>query len=310
MRIVLASLALALLTAPTAQAQKKTKPPARTPLSAPAPLSSVLPAKVSVVQVHDRRSDGSFFKRLEIDLELPEIPAADVAAARTLVTAAVDDTGRTLVPEDSGKGPFQPIQQGRPGASADKPERARVTLELKNPARKANVVASVTGEIEFYMPGRDPNSVATIPKFTAQAGKPFSDPALKANGIAITVMGKDQLEAEKKRQLEKLRQEMKKEGIKGEALEERIADLSSEFLKPEEGEVVLKVQSPEGRIQQMVYVDPAGEEKRAMMSDKQGFTVLSTWGEKPGPDWSLRVRMKTPKTLVRYSCSLKDVPLP
>jgi hypothetical protein len=310
MRIVLASLALALLTSPTALAQKKAKPPAKTPLSAPAPISSVVPAKVSVVQVHDRRSDGSFFKRLEIDLELPDVPAADVAAARTVVTAAVDDTGRTLVPADSGKGPLQPIQQGRPGASGDKPERARVTLELKNPARKANVVASVTGEIELYMPGRDPNSVATISKFTAQEGKPLSDPALKANGIAITVMGKDQLEAEKKRLLEKLKQEAKKEGIKGEALAERIADFSSEFLKPEEGDIVLKVQSPEGRIQRMVYVDPAGEEKPASTSEKQGFTVLSTWGEKPGPDWSLRVRMNTPKTLVRYSCALKDVPLP
>jgi hypothetical protein len=310
MKAVLAPLALALLMDPAALAQAKAKAPAKAPLKAPAPVASVLPAKVSLGQVHDRRSDGSFFKRLEIDLELPEIPAADVTAARTVVKTAVDDTGRNLVPDDSGKGGLQPTMQGRPGGTAEKPEPVKVTLELKNPARKANVVASLTGEIELYMPGKDPNSIATIPKFQAQAGRPLASSALKANGIEITVMGKEQLEAEKNRQLDKLKLEAKKKGIAGETLEERIADFSSEFLKPEEGEVVLKVQGPEGRIHEIVYVNAAGEEKRVMMSDKQGFTVLSTWGEKPGPDWSLRVRMKSPKTLVRYSYALKDVPLP
>ncbi len=310
MRIVLAPLALALLMGPAALAQVKAKAPAKTPLKAPAPVATVLPAKVSLGQIHDRRSDGSFFKRLEINLELPDIPAAEVAAARTVVKTAVDDTGRNLVPDDSGKGGLQPTMQGRPGGTAEKPEPAKVTLELKNPARKANVVTSLTGEIELYMPGKDPNSIATIPKFQAQAGRPLASPALKANGIEITVMGKEQLEAEKNRQLDKLKLEAKKKGIAGETLEERIADFSSEFLKPEEGEVVLKVQGPEGRIHEIVYVNAAGEEKRAMMSEKQGFTVLSTWGEKPGPDWGLRVRMKTPKTLVRYSYALKDIPLP
>jgi hypothetical protein len=310
MRIVLAPLALTLLIDPTLLAQAKVKAPARAPLKAPAPLAYVAPAKVTLGQVHDRRSDGSFFKRLEINLELPDIPAADVAAARTVVTTSVDDTGRNLVPEDSGKGGLQPIMQGRFGGSAEKSEPVKVTLELKNPARKANVVTSVAGEIELYMPGKDPNSVATIPKFTAQAGRPLADPALKANGVEITLVGKEQLDAEKKRQLEKLKQEAKKQGLSGEALEERIADFSSEFLKPDEGDVVLRVHAPEGRIQQIVYVDAAGQEKLASKSEKQGFTVLSTWGEKPGPDWSLRVRMKTPKTLVRHSYALKDVPLP
>ena len=54
----------------------------------------------------------------------------------------------------------------------------------------------------------------------------------------------------------------------------------------------------------------AGEEKPASVSQKQGFVVLSSWSAKPDPEWGLRVRMKTPKTLARYSLALKDVPLP
>ena len=310
MKSVLAPLALALLIAPTALAQSKAKAPAKAPLKAPEPMASVPAARVSLGQVRDRRSDSSPFKGLEINLELPEIPAADVTAVRTVVESAVDDTGRNLVPDDSGKGGFRPTQSGSFGAPAEKPQPSGVTLELKNPARKANVVRSVTGEIELYMPGKDPNGIATVPKFMAQAGTPLTSPALKANGVEISVVGKAQLEAEKKRELDKLRQDAKKKRTAPEALEEMVAEFNSEFLKPEEGEVVLKVKAPEGRIHEIAYVDGAGEEKRVSMSEKQGFTVLSTWGEKPGPDWSLRVRMKTPRTLARYSFALKDVPLP
>jgi hypothetical protein len=312
MTVVLASLALALLMGPTALAASRATAPDQETLQAPAPLAYTPPTKVSLGQVHDRRSDGTFFNRLEIHLELPEISAADVAAVRTIVTTAVDDTGRNLVPDDTGKAGLQPTRrpQGRFGGSAKETRPASVTLELKNPARKADVVGIVSGEVELYMPGRDPNSVATFPKFMAQAGRPLVDPALKANGVEITVMGKEQLDAEKKRQLEKLKQEAKKKGMTGEELEERLAEFGSEFLKPEEGDVVLKLKAPEGRIQEIVYVDGAGEEKFASMTERGGFAVLSTWGEKPGPDWSLRVRMKTPKSLVRYSFNLKDVPLP
>lgn len=304
------ALALGLVAGPTALAQKKAKAPSKEPLKVPEPLVSIPPAKVSLGQVRDRRSDSSPFKRLEINLDLPEVPAADVVASRIVVTAAVDDTGRNLVPDDSGKSGLQPTQQGRFGGAAEKTEPTTLMLELKNPARKANVVRSVTGDIELYMPGKDPHGTANVPKFLAQAGRPLADPALKANGVEITVVGKEQLEAEKKLRLEKMKQEAKKKRTPPELVDEMVAEFNSEFLKPEDGEVVLKVKAPEGRIQEMVYVNAAGEEKRASMSEKQGFTVLSTWGETPGPDWGLRVRMKTPKTLARYSFALKDVPLP
>jgi len=309
MRILLAPLALVLLSSSPAFAQKKAKAPAKTGLAVPAPLAATPAAKVTVASVHDRRSDTSVFKKLEIELELPDVPGADVTATRTFVTAAVDDTGRNLVPEDAARG-VSAMPMGRMPRSEEKPAPARVTVELRNPARKATAVSSVAGEIELFMPGRDPNGTATLPKFLSQPGRPLADPALKANGVEVMVLGKEQLEAEKRRQIDKLRADAKKQKISGERLEAMVEDLSYGFPKPEEGEVVLRVKAPEGRIQEIVCLDPAGEEKRVSTSEKQGFILLSTWGDKPAPDWSLRIRMKTPKTLARFAYALKDVPLP
>lgn len=282
--------------------QNAPKPPAR---------ATVPPqTKVAVGPVHDRRSDVSPFRKLEITLELLEIPAAEVAAARTTVTTAVDDTGRDLVPEDSGGEGLQPARPPRAEPEAVKARPAEVVLELKNPARRATAVTTVAGEIELYLPGRDPAAVATIPRIAARAGKPVADSALKANGVTIAVLGKEQLEAEKKRRLESLKQAARKDRISREELQGRIDEFSAGFPQPEEGTLVLKIASPEGRIHDLAYVDAAGEEKFVSASEESGLTLLASWGESPGPDWGLRVRMKTPKTLVRYSYAVRDVPLP
>ncbi len=68
--------------------------------------------KTSIVSVGDVRG-GDSFSRLEIEMELPDFPAAEVAAARLHVRTAVDDTGRDLVKEDDRKSPLEPLRQGR-----------------------------------------------------------------------------------------------------------------------------------------------------------------------------------------------------
>ena len=54
----------------------------------------------------------------------------------------------------------------------------------------------------------------------------------------------------------------------------------------------------------------SGETKRVNMNEKKGITVLSTWGEKPEADWSMRVNLKTSKNLVRYPFTLTNIALP
>ena len=90
-----------------------------------------------------------------------------------------------------------------------------------------------------------------------------------------------------------------------------IAETAAEnFVAPEEGELVLSPKDPEGRLESFTLVSPAGEEKSVSASTRQGYLVLSTMGEKPGPGWTLRIRLKTEKSYARWVLSLRDVPLP
>jgi hypothetical protein len=267
------------------------------------------PAEVVINQVNDRRTSGSF-SQLTISLELPGVKASDVAASRVLVTSAVDDSGKSLLDADAHQPQLESSSRMRMGSDDGSSPPATISVTLKNPDRKATKVKEVRGDIELYMPSKDPNSTAEIPKFLSSSGKPLAHKALSANGVEIALVSPAQLAAEKKRRGEAKRAEAKAAGLEGQGLEEYISNYLESLLKVDDDEVLVHVKDPNKRIQQLSYVTAAGETKQVSAHDSDGFTRLSTWGEKPQPDWKLRVSMTTPKNIVRQPFALTDVPLP
>lgn len=269
-------------------------------------------ADVAVQQVNDRRTNGSF-SHLTINLELPKIHSADVDGSRVLLSAATDDTGRSLLDPEASEPALEPNMRGNMmrGDASTPPPPASVTVTLKNPDRKAKTVKEVRGEIELYMPGKDPNSIAEIAKVTSTSGKPLTHKALKANGVEIALLSPAQIDAERKRLIAAKRKELKDGGYTdGDELEEMLKSQTESLLTVEESDVLVRLKDPNHRIQDLAYIDAAGETKRISTRTDEGLVYFSTWGDKPQPDWKLKVSMKTPKNTVRYAFSLKDVPLP
>lgn len=265
------------------------------------------PIDVAVRQVNDRRTNGHF-AHLAISLELPKVLASDVAASRVLIASALDDSGRDLRDPEANEPELELNQRGSLGA--DKAQPATVSVMLKNPERKALKLKEVRGEIELYMPSKDPNSVAEVAKFVGVTGKPLAHKALKANGVEIALISNAQIEAERKKRSEAKKKEYAEMGFEGEDLENMMKSFLESLFGLEENDLPVRIKDPNKRIQQIVYVDPAGEVKHISIRDMDGVTVLSTWAGKPQPDWKLRVSMTTPKNVVRYSFAVADVALP
>lgn len=267
------------------------------------------PLDVKIQQVNDRRTNGSF-SHLTITLELPKVRSSEVTASRVFVTTATDDSGRSLLDPEAGE-PQLEYNMRPANAKETAPPPATVSITLPNPDRKAVTVKDVRGEIELYMPGKDPNSVAEIPKFLSTSGKPLTHKALKANGVEIALISPAQLQAERKRVIDAKRKEAKEAGWQdGEDLEAMIKSNTESLWTANEGDLLVRVKDPNQRLQELVYLDAAGEEQRISSRDEEGLFWFSTWGEKPQADWKLKVSMKTPKSLVRYPFALKDVALP
>ncbi len=264
--------------------------------------------RTSVVSIGDVRGGDS--SRLEIELEVPDFPAAEVAAARLRVRKAVDDTGRDLLPDDAGKGRLEPLQQRGSAGSGEKPAPAVIPMKLRNPARRAKALAEVSGEIELYLPGTDPNAVAMIPRIATWAGEGLESPALSASGVRIAMLTEEQLQAEKKRQAEKRKEDAKKHGVLGEMLEPLASAFLQAFFTPDPGDVIFSVEDPGSRIVEMTLRDASGTDQTTGRMQQEGLTVLSSSRRGPAPDWSLEIRLKTAKSLVLRSFALKGVPLP
>ncbi len=273
------------------------------------PPSPATPANAKLAQLQDRRSTGSF-PRCTLGIELPDIPAFEAKAARVIVTKAVDDLGTNLVPEDAAGKTLEPTQRGEISKEGD----GTVTIvfaDMKNPPRKAVALKEVSGEIELYMPGRDPNGEASFPGFLSLAGKNLDHPALKANGIEISYLSAAQLAAERKKAEDAQLAALKEEGYTDEELiKDMVNSALGSFPKGEEGEIVLRVKDEGRAIQGIAMVDGEGNPAFAVKSEEGGLTTLSFWNDKPKPDWGMKVQMRTAASLVRQTFTFKDVPLP
>jgi hypothetical protein len=269
------------------------------------------PVDPVVKMVQDRRT-GGHFASLTLSLELPKIKSSQVAASRVLVSAAADDAGNSLIDSEAQEPELEPNMRGSSMGGGPEDSPVLVSVNLKNPARKAAKVKEVRGEVELFMPSKDPNSVAEVPKFLSFSGKALNHKALKANGVEIVLVSKAQIEAERKKIADAKRKEYKEAGYEdGEDLENMVKGIMEYTLNVEPTDVPVRIKDPNKRIQEMEYVDAAGEVKRVHARDlHEDIRSITTWGEAPGADWRLRVKMKTPKNVVRHSFVVRDVALP
>src|SRR5512134_427444 len=115
--------------------------------------AGALPAqdlRVSTGTIEDRRTTGRFFAGLEVELKLTGDDLADAKSARILLKKAVDETGRDLLPEKKPDEDFKSV-----GSS-------ELKLSLKNPARGASQIKEIAGEVQLFVPTRDPAAVVTV----------------------------------------------------------------------------------------------------------------------------------------------------
>lgn len=274
--------------------------------AAPTPASGAS-AGLTLAEVNDRRAKS--FPRVTLTLLAPDLRGEEVRGQRVVLKGAVDDTGANLVPEGAAEAPFQ----ANYGALSDRAQRepAKVRVELKSPAREATSLKIVSGQVELYVPGRDPASSVTVARYFSTDGRPLSDPALSANGVEVTVLGPKGIAAERKAAGEAARKEAREAGRDPADVEELGASEEKNHLSNYDPKyhTVLKVKDPNDRIGAYAHVDPQGKEDPASSSLFSGY-IFMTHDPEVGPDWGLKIQLKTPKSMLVRPFTLKDVPLP
>ena len=269
--------------------------------------------KVAAGTVEDQRASDARMGGLTIELALSGGSLADVKALRTRVKSAKDDLGAALVP---------PVQEDRPAEfeefSTDR--RPGPHLTLMSPSRDATKI-SVSGDLELFMPSRDPNTKQKFEKILARLDKPLSSPALKAAKVEVTPLS---AEAYKTREQasrptkEQIMAEGKKHGASDAEIQAAIGMMGAlaalQGETPDEKTVLVATKDPEGRIISVDLVAADGSElhapSRGTSGAREDKLIRIDFSEKPPADATLVVTLRTPKSIVTVPINLKEVALP
>lgn len=326
LRVVATLLVLAMTMLPNQQtALAQTKRPSR-PQPAPQDKESRRPASsdkagVLVGEIKDSRTTGSFFAGLEVELKVLGDALVDAKAMRLSIDAAADDTGRNLIGEKTESPEFKEIDlSGKTAATAK--------IELKNPVRQATAIQELSGSVELFIPQRDVDSVATVTNLSKNLGVPISAPALKPAGIELVIWNKNQFEARKKDEEERLKKELaakrKKdgEGASEDNIGESLADglqkmfgsLFSSFARMEENSLAFQINDPQSRLVGIEFEDdrgkPIGTNGRMTMGGGKEKTTIYEFSERLPEGARIKIYILTSKATIKVPFKLTNVPLP
>ena len=277
------------------------------------PMFAAEDVKVAAGTVEDQRSSDERVGGLSIELILKGSGVADVKAVRVRVKSAKDDVGSVLSKPERDEKPkdFEEFAENRkPG-----PE-----VHLTSPRRDASTV-DVAGEVELFIPARDPNTKQRFEQFLGGLDKPITSTALKSAKVEITPLSPKEYTSrqEKNRPAkEQIIAEGKKQGIsdaeiqQAVAMMDALASLSGE--PPSETSILLETKDPDGRIIAIDVEMVDGSELKAPSRGSSGGRDLKLvkldLSEKPPADAALVVTLRTAKSVVTVPLNLRGVALP
>ena len=266
-----------------------------------------------------RRSDG-FSSGLQVEVKVVGDNLKDAKGIRVTVDRAVDETGKNLLDDKKTEKNFKEINlQGE--------NNAKLTLDLKPSERNASVIKEISGYIEIFLPTKDPKSVIAVAGVMKGAGKPVVNAALKAAGLEVTVWTREQYEARKKAEEERVRKEQQeKRKTNGAQPVEELAELMVEGLSKifggmfggfdelSENSVVITVKDPGTKLLDIEFEDARGKPIKTSGSrssgDRETTTRVFDLDEKLSDTARVKFALLTPASISKVPFKLVSVALP
>jgi len=258
---------------------------------------------VSVGDVTDNRTTGSFSSECKLELKFTGDAASDAAAVRQVrVKKAIDDLGRDLTRNDS-QDSFHSFNSGQRNGVL------KTELRLRNPSRNAGTIKLVDGEVELFNPTTANGGILTIKEILKHPAEPVQNAALKKYGVEVIYLTKESYEAKKKQIQEQ--QKTDADGKIGEAFGELFKGMFGGMMGSEsKNSVKLYVKDPEKRVVDVEFQDASGNALKTGSSWSMGEMRQIEFKSAPPPDAELRIHLATPEALQTFAFKLENIPLP
>jgi hypothetical protein len=263
----------------------------------------LVPVKVSIGDITDNRTTGSFNSECKLELKFTGDAATDAASVRQVrVKRAVDELGRDLTRNETSDSFGSSSFGQRSGV-------LKTELRLHNPSRNATVIKLVEGEVELFNPTLANGGILTTKDILKHPAEPVQNAAFKKYGIELMYLTKESYEA-KKKQLE-AQQKNEAGGQLGEAFGELFKGMFGGMMSSDsKNSVKLYVKDPEKRVIEVEFQDANGKPLPHGNSWSSGEMRQVEFKSPPPADTQLMVRLATPEALQTFPFKAENVPLP
>ena len=274
------------------------------------PAGAVLKNGVSFTtgEIKDSRTTGQFFGGLTVELIMSGDVLQNARGIRGLnIVKAVDDKGNDLLqPADEGSSSSMSFGFGNGGNEG----QLRQELKLKNPARAASAIQELSGEINLYMPEKDPKSKIVIKNFMKQAGKPVVSDVLKKGKMEVAVLTREQYETMKaaKDQADQGTPVGAKDPIS--ALFKAFSDVFSGYQSVSDNDLVFMSKDPGGRLVDYEVQDATGAKIPTQGTSGGMDMQVISFEQLPDATAQLVIYTETTSSLVKAPFTLSDLMLP
>lgn len=263
----------------------------------------------SAGEIKDNRTTGEFFGGMSVELVMKGDVLSHSRGVRHFeVLSAQDDKGNDLRKEQQDQSGFSyNYSRGDSGNEGEMKQQ----LDLKNPARAAAVIKELSGNIELYVPEKDPKSKVLVKGFLKQTGKSIFSDALKKAKVDVAVLNKEQFEAMKKKKEETDAAGGTPPGKDPVSLLlSAFAESFSGYTSVQDNTLVFLVKDPGNRLVDLEVLDDAG--KTIPYSSRSGGAEMRTIDfDAPLPETAqLAIYVETTTSLVRAPFTLNNVTLP
>jgi hypothetical protein len=285
-------------------------------------------ANVLVSNIKDTRSTNSFFSKCEVEIKLTGDAVSRAEAVRVLrLTEAVDDTGLDVINPEEFPQKINFKGKGKSGAE--------VTLELKNPSRRAGEIKRLAGELELYSPSTDEEAMLVVDGFMKHTGQPLKDKRLEDAGVSVLILTKEQNdeltrkqkeEEEAKAKAAEAREEQAEEGDETGDEAKEAADVMDAMAKAfleafkgmfgglgtrmDQNSLKVLIDDPGDRLVEVQFQDAQGKKLSTNWWSGEIKNRIISFNALPPDDARLVIYLSTKKSMKTVPFEVKNIPLP